>query len=375
MAKKSGDKILSPAEMKRKFPSSGKASEIYLDADSSLWLPSRILAFNHMIGGGIPYGKIMDLHGEESAGKSLLSTDFAYTTQALGGKVLWIDAEAAFDPAWVSNQGVDPDKIEILKDENMLEVISDWIKYQVLYWRSKLVNNEPILIILDSIANTDTRDNLETDSQDKKAEMGKRASKVYELLRARSTYISKYGAIMIGINQLRQKVGAGMFEDPDTVPGGQAMKFYASQRIGLYRGKMVKDKDKNPVGNVTYMRTKKNKVAPPKKNIKGEFYYETYNGMLGYNKYLGFLPILLEKGIVERKAGKIYYKGELLCSYKEEDEMPFIRMILKKEKLRANLIRKSGINSVSKMKEKLGSIKKNLYPVKVKSKDDGQDDE
>jgi recombination protein RecA len=374
MAKKSGDKILSEAQIAKKFPGTKKGSEIYLDADSSLWLPSRILALNDMLGGGVPYGKILDGHGEESAGKTALALDFAYCCQACGGKVLWADPEASWDPAWARANGVDPDAVTVLRDENTIERISDWIKYMILFWRSKLTKNEPILVVTDSLTATDTIEAFEIDASDSKSDMGKRAKKIGDLMRMRSPYISRYGVVFYAINQLRKKIGASMFEDPDTVPGGEAMKFYAAIRIGLYRGKRLVDDDDDPYGGVTYIRTKKNKVAPTKRNIKAEVYNREHLGMVGFNKYKGFLNVLLNKGIVEMRAGRVYYKGQMICSAKKEgkniDDTAFIKLLIKKEKLRKNLIRKSGVNTISKLKERLSTITKNMYPVKLKDHED-----
>lgn len=373
MAKKSGDRLLTEGELKRKFPDSGLASNIFLSADNTLWLPSRILALNYHIGGGIPYGKIKELYGQESTGKSLMAMDFSYVTQQCGGIVLWDDAECSFDPAWAIKNGLDLNRIVVLKDENIIEVVSDWIKYQVLYWRSRLTNNEPILLVGDSIAAWDTQENMDTDDLDAKAEMGNRGKKIYQMLRKRNKFLARYGVCTIFINQLRPKVGATKWEDPDTTPGGNAMKFFASIRVGLYSGKRIKDENKRRIGSVIFIRTKKNKVAPPRDNISAEVYFTDDEGKLGFSKYFGLLPILIENEVVERRKG-IYYKGRRICSYRDEDEGPFIQAIMEDDILRRNLIRRSGINTVSKFKEKLEATDGNLYPVKIKNKKDADDD-
>lgn len=362
--------VLSDADYRRRYPTSGTANKICLPAENSLWLPSRILPLNWQLGGGILYGKILELFGEESTGKSLMSMDFGYCCQQLGGEILWQDAEASFDVSWAMQNGLDPTKIHLLPEENVIEIISDWQMDTILRVRARLTNNEPILLVVDSTAALDTQLNMDTADSDQKAEMGNRAKAIYRMLRKRTKLYARYGVCVIYINQLRQKVGASQFEDPDTTPGGSAMKFFASQRIGLYRGKRIKDEDKNYVGNFVYIRTKKNKVAPPKDNTQANVYFTPFNGTLGYDKYF-YLPELLENmGVIQRKAAVYYYKGEKLAH-----ETKIIALLKSNDKLRKNLIRRSGINTISVTKEKINAISNNRYPVKNKSPKDEADSE
>ena len=149
MAKKAKGKlkVQSESALRKKYAGSGRATDIVVSADEMLWLPSRFLALNNQFGGGIPYGKILELFGEESSGKSLLAFDFAYCAQQLGGVVLWADAEYAFTRDWALQNGLDLDRVELFK-EKAIEVISDWSVDMAIYYRSKLVNNEPILFSL-----------------------------------------------------------------------------------------------------------------------------------------------------------------------------------------------------------------------------------
>lgn len=367
MAKKSksGRKVLSENEMKKKYQRSGTAENVILDTDRMPWLPSRFLALNDMLGGGIPYGKILELFGEESSGKSLLAYDFAYCTQALGGIVLWADSEYSYTKKWAIENGLDNNKV-IVFPEWAIETISDWAADQSIYWRSKLKNNEPILLVVDSLAALDSLDNQNVEQTSKKAEMGTRAKKIGDFLRFRHPLFEDLGICVICINQLRKKLGVSKFEDPDTTPGGQATKFFASQRLGVYGGKQIKEKIKgveDRVGRHSTIRLVKNKCAPPKPTIKqAPLYFNTRSKKaIGFDKYFNFEDILIEKGVIDKKKGGSSYKfrGKTLAVGKDK----FNDLLNRDQKLRSKLIRKSGVNTISKTRKLLDSLNENLYPI------------
>lgn len=216
MAKKAKGKLKVQTEsaLRKKYAGSGRATDIVVSADEMLWLPSRFLALNDQLGGGVPYGKILELFGEESSGKSLMAFDFAYCAQQLGGVVLWADAEYAFTRDWALHNGLDLDRVELFK-EKAIEVISDWSVDMAIYYRSKLVNNEPILLVVDSIAALDCLSNMNGSQVDAKAEMGTRAKQMDMWLRTRNGIYEELGVTVVLINQLRAKIGASPFEDPD----------------------------------------------------------------------------------------------------------------------------------------------------------------
>jgi len=225
--KKAGS-ILTDAALSKKYHGMGKASEIAVLPEDSLWLPSRNIYLNYTMGGGIPYGKICEIFGGESSGKSLVAMDFGYSAQYLGGVVLWNDAEQAFDPHWAEQNGLDLDNLYLF-NETSIEKISDWAADMSITFRSRLKNNQPILLVTDSTAALDCEANINGVQLDAKAEMGNRAKALYKYLRIRNQMFAELGIILIFINQLRKKVGATIFEDPDTTPGGDAMKFFAGQ--------------------------------------------------------------------------------------------------------------------------------------------------
>lgn len=373
--KKKTGYLLDVKTLRRRYPESGLASTICLGAEQELRLPSRNLAINYHLGGGIKYGSIIEVSGEESTGKSLLAMDFGTVTQSLGGIVLWDDAEATFDGKWAASHGLDLNKVELLPYENQIELVSDWVADMCVYYRSKLTNNEPILLVIDSVALFDTGDALDTAEMDSKAEMGRRSFHMGKFLRKRMRIFAKYGICVLLINQLRKKVGASKFEDPNTTPLEQALKFYASQRIGLFRGKKIRKggKSKGPwVGNEVYVRTKKNKSGVPRDNIKAEVYFREDNNNYGYHKYYGFDELLVDKNIVKRKMGKFYYKETLIA--KGDDN--FKQLIATDQELRSKFIKRLGINTASKTRKQIESIDKNLFPVKAKKQkqpEDGSD--
>lgn len=369
-------KLLSDSALKKKYINSSRG-DLSLPDEKSIWLPSRCLALNWQLGGGIPYGKILELFGYESTGKSLLAMDFAYSTQQLGGVVLWGDAEFSFNPHWAEENDVDPSMVEVLSS-NVVEEYADWHRDMIIHHRSKLTNNEPILLVEDSIAALECEENIGADSQGSKAQMGNRAKAIYRMYRERASLYHKYGVVVIMINQVRDKVGASMFEASTTTPGGAATKFFASQRVGLVRSKQIKgrvvkgvfkdDRLKgHKVGTNVYIQVAKNKVAPPKDNIKTQVYFtnEVW-GYTGYSRYHGLPEILESKGIVKKKGSHYKYKDKSIANGADN----FIAELNDNEKMRRTLIKKSGINTISRTEEKINSIGTNLYPVTEKSAKD-----
>lgn len=359
-------KIPDRKSLTKKYGSnSGIASDILVEGEDSLWLPSRFITLNHVMGGGIPYGRIIELFGEESSGKSLLALDFAYAAQRLGGMVCYLDAEQSFSAHWAKQNGLKLDQLEIYS-ETSVEKISDWWRDMAIYYRDQLTNNEPILFIIDSMAALDCEDNINSDQLDAKAEMGNRAKAIYKMFRTRNQLMAELGITTICINQLRKKVGAGQFEDPDTTPGGKALAFFASIRLGLYRGRQLKEKINGVdtrVGSHTSIRTIKNKVAPAGDTIsKAKVYFNPRTKRkMGFYRYFGLGDTLTETGVITRKKGSAFYKYNEKTLAQGEDNL--IELISKDADIRKELIESSGINTISKTKKQISNINQNLYPV------------
>jgi len=377
MAKKTQGGLQTINKLRNKYPSSGLASIISVQPEGSLWLPSSFIYLNYSMGGGIPYGKLLEVFGEESTGKSLLALDFAAVAQTLGGVVLWADAERSFDPRWAERNGLKLNAIE-LYPENSVEHISDWAYDMAVMYRAQLTHNEPIVLVIDSLAALDTLVNLDTYSIDQRAEMGNRAKAIYGFLRKRSPIFDELGICVIAINQLRKKIGATKWENPDTTTGGMAMRFYASQRLGLYGGSQIKDKIngfEERVGAYTTLRVVKNKVAPPRPSIKKcPVYFNPDYGRTGFSKYFGLADLLLRLGVLnKKKGGSVYKYGETTLA---NGETNFNKLIMKDAKLRQKLLAESGVNTVSKTRKQLANISENRYKVKVKkAKEEESNDE
>jgi recombination protein RecA len=364
MAIKKKFKIKTEAELQKKYGSGVSASARL--KEMGLWLPSSVISVNLATGGGILYGRILELFGQESSGKTMLAQDFAKVTNSLGGVSLWVDAERCYSEAWAKELGIDTENLYLYED-NTIENIADWIRDMVYFHRSRLLNNEPILLVVDSMAALESQQQMQIEFSDAKAEMGNRAKAIYRMLRVLNPVLTDLGVCSIFVNQLRQKVGAGMFEDPDTTPGGSAMKFYASIRLGVYGGKAIKAKIKGvekKVGRTGSLRVKKNKLAPPADSIK----YEMYNNSkyadrpLGFDKYFGLLDTLLEEGVVNKtskNSPKIYYKETVIANGKDD----FDRVLREDTVIRRKLLKELDVNTPSKLRKLLSSLNENFFKV------------
>lgn len=376
-------KLLKAEELRKKYRSFSVNAQSALENDSSvsLRIPSRVLWLNGQIGGGLPYGKIVEIFGYESTGKTLLAKDFGYGTQQLGGVVLFADAERALDYAWAKKNGLDLERLEVFQ-YNGLELFSDWLKDMVLYYRSILKKNEPILVIFDSIAAGETEENIGNDQANQKGTYGMNRSKAWnEFYRKRVDFLARYGATLIMLNQVRKKIGATMYEAQEQTPGGDAHKFYASIRLSLSKGSALKYKkdrktglwvadktDGKKIGQKVWVGNPKNKTFPPGDRVESQVFFspERY-GYVGYNRYDGLGDYLVSQEILKIKKdgnAKAYFL----------DGVPVIRkldtisdVLHEDSKLRRKLIKAGDINTISKTQEKLASIKENLYPVKLKN--------
>lgn len=360
------NRAITDNETAKKYPGSGLASEIFVPAEDALWLPSKHLYLNYTLGGGILYGRVLEVFGGESSGKTLVSLDFAGVAHSLGGAAIFNDAEQSFDPHWAELNGLDLSRTTVW-NETSIEKISDWLADMCLTWRSKLTNNEPIIFIQDSIAALDCEANINAPQFDAKAEMGNRAKAIYKMLRIRNQMMSELGIISIFINQLRQKVGASKFEDPNETPGGKAMRFYASQRLAFFQKKQIKDGD-DWIGNEVSVRVKKNKVAPPRPSFTTEIYFNEKYGKVGFDKYSNLAELFDQTGAVVKKGGGSYYlrdedKG-LVKIVRGEDE--FNEKLKDDAELRTKLIRLSKVNTVSKTRKKIERLEVNRYKIRTK---------
>ncbi|WP_010230830.1 recombinase RecA [Gillisia marina] len=211
------------------------------------------LGLNVALGvGGYPRGRVIEIYGPESSGKTTLTLHAIAEAQKAGGIAAFIDAEHAFDRTYAGNLGVDIENLIISQPDNgeqALEITDNLI-------RSGAID----IIVIDSVAALTPKSEIEGEMGDSK--MGLHARLMSQALRKLTASISKTNCTVIFINQLREKIGV-MFGNPETTTGGNALKFYASVRLDIRRSTQIKDSNSNVMGNKTRVKVVKNKVAPP----------------------------------------------------------------------------------------------------------------
>ena len=293
------DQVL--ADIEKQF---GKGAVMRLGSQEHLnveVVPSGSLSLDIALGvGGYPKGRIIEIYGPESSGKTTFALHAIAEVQKRGGRAAFIDAEHALDPVYAKNLGVNINELLLSQPdtgEQALEICEALV-------RSEVVN----IVVIDSVAALVPQAEIEGDMGD--SHVGLQARLMRQALRKLSGTINKTKTTAIFINQLREKVGV-MFGNPETTTGGRALKFYASIRLDIRRGEQLKDGDKF-IGNKTNIKVVKNKVAPPFKTASVDIIYGS-----GVSHTGEVLDIASDLGMINKSGAWYSYKGEKIGQGRE----------------------------------------------------------
>ncbi len=277
--------------------------------------------------GGLPKGRIVEIYGPESSGKSTLALHAIANAQKTGGVAVLIDAEYAFDPEYARNLGVDVDNLLVSQPdtgEQALEIVDTLV-------RSGAID----IVVIDSVAALVPAAEIEGEMGD--SHMGLQARLMSQALRKLTGIIAKSNTCLVFLNQLRMKIGV-MFGNPETTTGGNALKFYASCRLDIRRIATIKDGDK-AVGNRTRVKVVKNKVAPPFREAEFDIMYGQGISVEG-----DVLDLAVNNEIVEKSGAWFSYEGERLGQGREKvkdflkENTDILEAIIDKVKVKLGLV-------------------------------------
>ena len=257
--------------------------------------------------GGFPKGRIIEIFGPESSGKTTIALHAIAEVQKTGGRAAFIDAEHALDPVYARKLGVDIDELLLSQPdtgEQALEIVEALVRSEAMS-----------IIVIDSVAALVPQAEIEGEMGD--SHVGLQARLMSQALRKLSGIINKTNTICIFINQLREKVGV-MFGNPETTPGGRALKFYSTVRLDVRRGEQIKVGG-DVLGNKTNIKVVKNKVAPPFKTAEVEIMYGE-----GISKVGEIIDLASNLGIIDKSGAWFSYKGEKIGQGKEN-----VKLVLK----------------------------------------------
>jgi recombination protein RecA len=272
-------------------------------------IPTGSLALDLALGvGGVPRGRVVEIFGPESSGKTTLMLHVIANAQKAGGLAAFIDAEHALDPGYAKKLGVNLDDLLVSQPDSGEEALT--------ICETLARSNALDVIVIDSVAALVPKAELEGEMG--MATMGMQARLMSQALRKLTALLSKSKTTCIFTNQLREKVGV-MFGNPETTPGGKALKFYASVRIDIRRKDALKDTAGNAVGNHVKVKVVKNKVAPPFAEAEFDIIFNH-----GINKEGSILDVGITHGVVEKKGAWLQFNGELIGQGKEASQKTLV---------------------------------------------------
>ena len=272
-------------------------------------VPSGSIMLDEALGiGGYPRGRIIEMYGPESSGKTTLALHAIAEAQKLGGIAAFVDAEHALDPVYAKHLGVNIDELWVSQPD---------CGEQALSITENLVRSGAVdIIVVDSVAALTPQKEIEGDMGD--AQMGIQARLMSQALRKLTAIIGKSNCIVIFINQIRMKIGV-MFGNPETTTGGNALKFYTSVRLEIRRVETIDGKgDEEALGNRVRVKVVKNKVAPPFRKVELDIYFGK-----GINKYASLLDSAVKHGIIDKK-GAWFTQGDVKVGQGHENAVAFI---------------------------------------------------
>jgi recombination protein RecA len=281
----------------------GEAAKIHVES-----IPTGSISLDLALGvGGVPRGRITEIYGPESSGKTTLCQHIIANAQRAGGYAAFVDAEHALDPSYAAKCGVDTNNLLISQPdtgEQALEIVDSLVR-----------SNAIDVIVIDSVAALTPRAEIEGEMGD--SHVGLQARLMSQAMRKLTGAISNSNTAIIFTNQLREKVGV-MFGNPETTSGGKALKFYASVRLDIRRTDSIKQ-GQDVVGNRTRVRVVKNKVAPPFRVAEFDIMYSE-----GISREGGLIDLGLEMGLV-KKSGAWFTVGDIRLGQGRENAKEFLR--------------------------------------------------